>query len=140
MKYTLSTFTVGEENLKTAQRALAELVAALRQHEPGTLYLVFREEDAPAFRCVMAFPDEAAERAHATSPYVVRFARKMQGLCQGNPSFVDLGCFIGTHTQWSLEGAELAAGTPVPAGAAHSRRPRPEGRQGRGGLRPAASR
>lgn len=140
MKYTLSTFTVGEENLKTAQRALAELVAALRRHEPETLYLVFREEDAPAFRCVMAFPDEAAERAHATSPYVVRFARKMQGLCQGSPSFVDLGYFMGTHTQWSMQGADWAAGLPVSAGAEHARPARSAGRDGRGGLSSAASR
>lgn len=140
MKYTLSTFTVGEENLKTAQRALAELVAALRQHEPETLYLVFREEDAPAFRCMMAFPDEAAERAHATSPYVVRFARKMQGLCQGSPSFVELDHFIGTHAQWSLQGAELAAAIPVPGGAAHLRPAKSAGRDGRGGQPSTASR
>jgi quinol monooxygenase YgiN len=140
MNYTLSTFTVGEENLKTAQRALAELVAALRQHEPQTLYLVFREAGEPAFRCMMAFPDEAAERAHATSPYVTRFARKMQGLCQGTPSFVDLGYFTGTQTHWALEGAEFAAGVPASSTSTHSRQARSAGRHGRGGLRSAAAR
>lgn len=140
MKYTLSTFTVGKENLKSAQRALAELVAALRRHEPGTLYLVFRDQDEPAFRCMMAFPDEAAERAHASSPHVTRFARKMQGLCQGRPSFVDLGHFMGTHADWAMDGSALAAAVPVPEGAVHARRPRAAGRHGRGALRPALSR
>ncbi|MFM1770574.1 MAG: hypothetical protein RJA22_3103 [Verrucomicrobiota bacterium] len=132
MKYTLSTFSVGEKNLKHARRALAELVAALRRHEPRTLYLVFREEDAPAFRCMMAFPDEAAERAHAQSAHVARFARRMQALCEGTPTFTELGCFLSTHARWDVEEAALAA-VPVPAPRAHAGRGRAGGRWARRG-------
>lgn len=103
MKYTLSSFTVKQENVKPAKRALAELVAEIRQHEPRTLYLVFREDASPTFFTLMAFEDEAAERRHAQSRYVAHFAKKLLPLCDGKPYFTELSYFSGSKKQWLLD-------------------------------------
>ena len=107
MKYTLSSFTVKQENVKPAKRALAELVAEIRQHEPRTLYLVFREDSSSTFFTLMAFEDEAAERRHAQSRYVSHFAKKLLPLCDGKPYFTELSYFAGSKKQWLLDRGDL---------------------------------
>lgn len=107
MKYTLSSFTVKQENVKPAKRALAELVAEVRQKEPRTLYLVFREDGSSTFFTLMAFEDEAAERRHAQSRYVAHFAKKVLPLCDGKPYFTELSYFAGSKKQWLLDRGDL---------------------------------
>lgn len=102
MKYTLSSFTVKQENVKPAKRALAELVTEIRQSEPRTLYLVFREDGSSTFFTLMAFEDEAAERRHAQSRHVAHFAKKLLPLCDGKPYFTELSYFAGSKKQWLL--------------------------------------
>lgn len=103
MKYTLSSFTVKQENVKPAKRALAELVTEIRQSEPRTLYLVFREDGSSTFFTLMAFEDEAAERRHAQSRHVAHFAKKLLPLCDGKPYFTELSYFSGSKKQWLLD-------------------------------------
>jgi quinol monooxygenase YgiN len=107
MKYTLSSFTVKQENVKPAKRALAELVSEIRQHEPRTLYLTFREEGSSTFFTLMAFEDDAAERRHAQSRHVAHFARKLLPLCDGKPYFTELSYFAGSKKQWLLDRGDL---------------------------------
>lgn len=107
MKYTLSSFTVKQEYVKPAKRALAELVAEVRQKEPRTLYLVFREDASSTFFTLMAFEDEAAERRHAQSRYVSHFAKKLLPLCDGKPYFTELTYFAGSKKQWLLDRGDL---------------------------------
>ena len=114
MKYTLSSFTVKQEYVKPAKRALAELVAEVRQKEPRTLYLVFREDGSSTFVTLMAFEDEAAERRHAQSRYVAHFAKKLPPLCEGKPYFTELNYFAGSKKQWLLD----RGGLPTPFAAA----------------------
>ena len=83
MKYTLSRFTVKPEKIRETKRALAELVSSVRSHEPKTLYIVYRAETNHTFLLLMSFESEAAERLHAQSKYVARFARKLLPLCEG---------------------------------------------------------
>lgn len=121
--YTLSSFAVNEEHLKQAKRALAELVAAVRRHEPATLFQVFRKEGEPAFFCLMAFADEAAERAHAQARYVAKFARQILPWCEGKPHFTELGFFAGSQREWAFEpAAGVVAGPIVPMAQTHPRR------------------
>jgi quinol monooxygenase YgiN len=122
MKYTIATFAVKQEDLKSARRALAELVAAVREHEPKTLYLVFREEGLPTFITLMSFENEAAERRHAQSRYVTQFAKKLLPLCDGKPRFTELAYFAGSRKQWSLDKGGLALAHLLPLAAAHPRR------------------
>ena len=103
MKYTLSKFTVKEEKLKEAKRVIAELVTAVREHEPRTLYLVFREDRKSTFFTLVSFENEAAWRRHAQSRYVDRFAKKLLPLCEGKPLFLDLSQFASSRKQWVLE-------------------------------------
>jgi len=120
MNYTLSSFTVKQEQVKPAKRALAELVAAVREHEPRTLYLVFRQGSSSTFFTLMSFEDEAAERRHAQSRHVSHFAKKVLPLCEGKPSFIELDYFAGSKKQWLLDKSELPQLLPVAA--AHPRR------------------
>ena len=103
MKYTLSKVTVQEEKLKETKRAIAELVAAVREHEPRTLYLVFREDRKSTFFTLVSFENEAAWRRHAQSRYADRFAKKLLPLCEGKPLFLDLSQFASSRRQWVLE-------------------------------------
>jgi quinol monooxygenase YgiN len=77
MNYTLCSFTVRPEKTRDAKRALAALVAAIREHEPRTFYLVFREEGKPVFFTLMSFENEAARRRHAQSRYLDHFVKKL---------------------------------------------------------------
>jgi len=122
MNYTISTFTVKQEHLKPAKRALAELVAAVREHEPKTLYLVFREDSSPTFFTLMSFENEAAERRHAQSRYVAQFARKLLPLCDGKPRFTELSYFAGSRKQWSLEKGGIPIAQFMSMAAANPRR------------------
>ena len=119
MNYTISNFTVKQEHLKSAKRALAELVAAVSENEPKTLYLVFCEEGLPTFITLMSFENEAAERRHAQSRYVAQFAKKLLPLCDGKPRFTELAYFAGSRKQWSLDKDGLALAHLVPLAAAH---------------------
>jgi quinol monooxygenase YgiN len=103
MKHTLSRFTVKPEKIRETKRALAELVVAIREHEPKTLFLVFRAESNNAFLLLMSFENEAAERRHAQSRYVAQFARKLLPLCGGKPIFSELNLFLSSRKQWVLE-------------------------------------
>src|SRR5438046_2564803 len=103
MNYTISIFTVKQEQMKPAKRALAEMVAAVRENEPKTLYVVFREEGLPTFFTLMWFENEAAERRHAQSRYVAHFAKKLLPLCDGKPRFTELAYFASSRKQWALD-------------------------------------
>ena len=87
MKYTPSRFTVNPEKVRETKRALAQLVAAVREQEPKTLFLAFRAEVQNVFMLLMSFENEAAERRHAQSRHVSNFARKLLPLCEGKPLF-----------------------------------------------------
>jgi quinol monooxygenase YgiN len=112
MKYTLSRFTVKPEKIRETKRALAELVSGIRTHEPKTLYVVFRAESQDTFLLLMSFESEAAERLHAQSRHVARFARKLLPLCEGKPLFSELDLFVSSRKHWILEAVQ-AASRPV---------------------------
>ena len=103
MKYTLSRFTVKQDAIKKAKRALAELVYEIRRNEPRTLYIVFREESKSTFFTLFSFENEAAWRRHAQSRYVDRFVKKLLPACEGKPLFLDLSLFASSRKQWVLE-------------------------------------
>jgi quinol monooxygenase YgiN len=113
MKYTMARYSVRPEKLKEVKRAIAEFVAAVRKHEPRTLYLVFREAHQPTFLHLMSFEDEAAERRHIESRYNDHFVKKLYPCCVGRPMFADLGQFAASRAQWRLNRVQSAV---APAG------------------------
>ncbi len=90
MKYSLSRFTVGSQHIRGARRALERFVAATQKHDPGVVYLVFRDPQQPVFFGLVSFRDEEHFRRHATSAHAARFARTILPMCTGKPSFVGL--------------------------------------------------
>jgi quinol monooxygenase YgiN len=103
MKYVMAKYTVKQEKLKEVKRAIAEVVAEIRRHEPRTFYAVFREERQPTFLHLMSFENEAAERKHAQSRYIDRFVKRLYPHCAGKPVFVELKLAGSSRRQWSLE-------------------------------------
>ena len=103
MTYTLAKYSVKPEKLKEVKQALREFVAAMKEHEPRTLYLVFRENSTPTFYHLMSFENPAAERKHAQSRYVDRFVKKIYPVCITKPAFAELKTFAATKKQWVLE-------------------------------------
>jgi len=135
MKYTLSRFTVKPDKIRETKRALAELVAGIRTHEPKTLYVVFRAESQDTFLLLMSFESDAAERLHAQSRHVARFARKLLPLCEGKPLFSELDLFVSSRNQWILEAVQAASRTGVTSSSQVHRRFPPRVPSLRGKLR-----
>ena len=109
MKYTLARFTVKPEHLKETRLALAGLIAGVRQHQPRTLYTVFRTDTPGTFVALMGFENGAAERRHSQSKYIAEFARKILPWCDGKPLFREVAIFGSTCKRWLLETEPFAA-------------------------------
>ena len=99
----MARYTVKQEKLKVVKKAIAEVVAQIRQHEPRTLYLVFREESTSTFVHLMSFENDAAERRHAQSRYIDHFVKKLYPNCLGKPTFAEFDLLGTTKKQWVLE-------------------------------------
>jgi quinol monooxygenase YgiN len=106
MKYTMARYTVRQDKLKEVRAALAEFVAAIREHEPRTLYVVFREPGQPVFVHLMAFEHEAAERRHIQSRYNDLFVKRVYPCCRDRPVFTELDLHGASRTQWLLGGGK----------------------------------
>ena len=103
MKYTMAKYTVKPEKLKEVKKAITEVVAEIRENEPRTLFLVFREESTSTFILLMSFENAAAERRHAQSRYIDRFVKKLYPNCLGKPAFIELNSFAASKRHWVLE-------------------------------------
>jgi quinol monooxygenase YgiN len=103
MKYTLAKYTVRPEKIREVKQAISEFLGEIRQHEPRTLYLVYRGEDSATFYHLMCFENEAAERRHEQSAYNSRFVKKVYPNCVGRPEFTDLSLFSASRKQWVLQ-------------------------------------
>ncbi len=102
MKYTMAKYTVRPETVREVKKAIAEFVAEVREHEPRTLCVVFREEGRHSFVHWMLFKDEAAERRHAQARYNHRLAQKLLPNFVGKPSLSEFRLFAATKKQWVL--------------------------------------
>ena len=102
MKYTMAKYTVRPETVNEVKKAIAEFVAEVREHEPRTLCVVFREEGQHSFVHWMLFQDQAAEHRHGQARYNQRFAQKLMPNFVGKPSFSEFRLFAATKKQWVL--------------------------------------
>jgi quinol monooxygenase YgiN len=87
----LARYQVRPEALTKVLAAIAEFVAYVRAHEPGTLrYDVWQEKDDPTrFVHSFVFRDAEADRAHSASAEVAKFAGVLYPECLAPVEFVD---------------------------------------------------
>ena len=71
-------------------KAIIAFVAKVAD-EPGTLrYESFREADGVTYVHVMAFADDAAEKAHRETEHMKKFVADLYPRCEVQPVFADL--------------------------------------------------
>lgn len=88
----MARFRVKREAVRPCTAAIRELIAHVKQHEPGTrLYISLQDRRDPArFLHVMVFRDKAAEQRHRTSAAVKKFTGAIEPQAIELPEFVDL--------------------------------------------------
>lgn len=87
---------------------MREFIAAVREHEPKTLFLIFRAEDGNTFYHLMRFENEGARRKHNQSKYNAHFVKKLYPHCIGKPQFSELRLLESTKKQWQLSRSPAA--------------------------------
>ncbi len=83
-------YRVDEGQVALAHQIIAEFVAAIRENEPETGYSAYQTSDPHRFIHTMTFPDAAAEKAHQTAPYTLKFVERLYPNCAEPPVFTDL--------------------------------------------------
>lgn len=91
MKYRVARFKVRTDSVRPAEESIRTFVAAIGDHEPGTLrYDSFLTKDGQSFTHVMAFESSEAEEIHRNSSHVSQFVSELYPLCEESPSFAEL--------------------------------------------------
>jgi quinol monooxygenase YgiN len=84
----IAEFTVDAAEVPACAAAIKAFLAAVRDHEPGTLkYESYRLPDGVSFLHVMQFADEDAEAIHRSSDHVREFSETIHSRCVGEPRF-----------------------------------------------------
>jgi len=75
----LAQFKIKPEKQAEAEKALAEMVAAVEANEPGaTLYIAHRsQKDATLITFFEAYADDDAFRAHTATPHMANLQRAL---------------------------------------------------------------
>jgi len=94
----LARYQVRPETLDRCLTAIHEFVAYVRAQEPGTLrYEVWQQrEDPTSFVHIFTFRDAEADRIHAESKEVKKFASILYPSCLAPVEFVDYD-FVATN-------------------------------------------
>lgn len=81
--------------LQQARSAIDEFVAAVEEHEPGTLlYVSLQDTDDPShFVHYMEFRDAESHQHHRTTGHVQEFVAKLYPLCEEEPRPTFLECY-----------------------------------------------
>ena len=84
-------YTVEPGSVEKVKLAVAELVAAIKANEPGTvIYEAFLEHDGVSFVHMMIFKDEESAAAHRTAKHTDAFVESLYPNCTSLPVISDL--------------------------------------------------
>jgi quinol monooxygenase YgiN len=103
---TIAQYRVKPSGVDKVRRAVAEFVAYVRAHEPGTrLYVAWQQKDDPTrFVHFFIFDDEASHAVHAGSAAVKRFeAAYRPELAEGDVVFTDYEV-VASNQIWAAVG------------------------------------
>ena len=80
-------FQVKEEHLEEAKKTIRELIAGVRENEPGTLLYqsLQLKNDPTSFIHFIVFADEDAHLRHRSAEYVIQFVKKIYEFCPNEP-------------------------------------------------------
>lgn len=89
----IAEYKVKKEELQTVLPAIRDFVISVRDQEPDTHYEAYRRGDTLEFIHLMKFPDEQAEKKHASADYTEAFTSILYPRCEIKPAFTDLADF-----------------------------------------------
>jgi len=93
--YVMIPFQVKEESLDAAKKIIKELIANVREKEPGTLLYksLQMKNDPTSFIHFIIFADDNAHMHHRGAEYVLKFVKQIYELCPKEPFPVFLDNF-----------------------------------------------
>lgn len=87
----LALYRVKEDKIEEVKEAVAIVVDAIKDNEPGTLfYEAYQGQEDVSFFHMMTFENEDAEETHRSTPHMAEFAAKLYPNCVEEPVFVEL--------------------------------------------------
>lgn len=91
--YVMIPFKVQEDKLDEAKKIINELIANVKEKEPGTLLYksLQSKQDPTMFVHFIVFADNDAHMKHRGALYVIDFVKKIYEICpnQPHPVFLD---------------------------------------------------
>lgn len=86
-EYVMIPFQVKEDRIDEAKKVIGELIASVREKEPGTLLYksLQLKKDPASFIHFIVFADNDAHMKHRSAPYVMEFVKKLYELCPNEP-------------------------------------------------------
>ncbi len=94
-EYVMIPFKVQEDKLEEAKTLISELIAKVKENEPGTLLYksLQTKQDPTTFVHFIVFADDEAHLKHRGAPYVINFVKTIYDICPNEPSPVFLDNF-----------------------------------------------
>lgn len=87
LAYVIIPYQVKEEKLDEAKQVISELIANVKEKEPGVLLYqsLQLKKDPTSFIHYMVFENDDAHLTHRSAPYVLDFVNKLYKLCPTEP-------------------------------------------------------
>jgi len=87
----LALYRIKEDKIDEVKEAVATVVDAIKENEPGTLfYEAYQGQEDVSFFHMMTFENEDAEEIHRSTPHMAEFAAALYPNCVEEPVFVEL--------------------------------------------------
>ena len=85
--YVIIPYQVKEDKLDEAKQIISELIAHVKEKEPGVLLYqsLQLKKDPTSFIHYIVFADDDAHLTHRSAPYVLDFVSKLYKLCPTEP-------------------------------------------------------
>ncbi len=94
-EYVMIPFKVQDDKLDDAKKIINDLIAKVKENEPGALLYksLQSRQDPTTFVHFIAFADEDAHLKHRSAPYVIDFVKAIYEICPNEPHPVFLDNF-----------------------------------------------
>lgn len=99
-EYVMIPFKVNEDKVDEAKKIIKELIANVRENEPGVLLYksLQAKEDPSTFIHFIVFKDNDAQMLHRRAAHVMQFIKDIYAICPADPHPVYLECLDSCGT------------------------------------------